>query len=249
MNNPTQNLLFNCDGSKLFSTNKILRQAVAYAIDTKGLAEGVYGNFGVALKTFGSSKYSDYNKAWDNEPYYEYDLARAKTLLAQAGYPNGGLNLNLLVENGEEFQNMAVIIQGYLVEAGITVRISSYEKAMLNNLFSDPNSFDMILYGYASTDYLVNLWKLPLLASSYNGHTQNFVVDNAMQRLLEQSITPQGHTQANVNTLHNYLKDNMYIYGLVTNYGYVLGNKRINDVVLDSRNMIIPGACSYDFSR
>jgi ABC-type transport system substrate-binding protein len=250
MNNPITMLLFNCSNGKPFANNAPLRQAIAYAIDAKGLAEGVYGaGFGIPLKTLGSNKYGDYNKAWDNDAYYEYDLNKAKTLLSQAGYGSNGPTLTLLCLNQEVWQNSAAIIQGYLSQIGITVKIAAYESAMYTTLLNDSTAYDFALNIYGSTDYLVNVWKLPLLGTNYNGHTVNFVVDSQLQTMLGNVITVAGHTQANVNTLNSYLKDNLYAYGLNTNAGYVLSNKRVTNVKQDSRNQIVPGACAYDFSR
>jgi ABC-type transport system substrate-binding protein len=250
MNNLVNVILFNCASGKPFANNVALRQAIAYAIDAKGLADGVYGaGLGIPLKTMGSSKYGDYNKAWDNDAYYEYDLNRAKTLLSQAGYASGGPPLTLLCLNQEVWQNSAAIVQGYLSQIGITVKIAAYEPAMYNTLLNDPTAYDIALNSYGSTDYLVNLWKLPLLGSNYNGHTVNFVVDSQLQTMLGNVITVAGHTQANVNALNTYLKDNLYGYGLNTSSGYVLSNKRVTNVKQDSRNQIIAGACTYDFSK
>jgi peptide/nickel transport system substrate-binding protein len=199
---------------------------------------------------YGSSKYGDYNKAWDNQPYYEYDLARAKSLMPQAGYPNGGLTLKLLCLNIESMVNIATVIQAYLSQLGIAVTISSYETAMFNSLLADPNAYDMVLNVHGSTDYLVNLWKLSLSAANYDGvRTVNFVIDNRLQELLAQCVSVKGHTVEAVNAFNTYLNDNMYVYGLVTSNGFVVSNKRITGIFQDSRNIIIPGACSYDFSK
>jgi ABC-type transport system substrate-binding protein len=249
MNNPYYVLLFNCAQGNVFANNLALRQAVAYAVDTKGIVDGIFGGNAVALKTLGSNKYGDYIKAWDNKPYYEYDLTKAKTLMSQAGYPNGGLKLRLLVTNMEIFVNIAAIIQGYLSQIGITVEITPYETAMFKSLQNDPSAYDICIDTFASTDYIVNAWKLFLDSRNYNGHTLNFVIDSRLQSLLEQCTAVQGHTAANIDALHTYLYDTMYGYGLVVDLGFVVSNKRITDIFLDSRNAIIPGACSYDFSK
>jgi ABC-type transport system substrate-binding protein len=249
MNNPCYILFFNGEKGNVFANNLALRQAVAYAIDTKGIADGVFSGNAVALKTAGSSKYGDYIKAWDSKPYYEYDVAKAKALMSQAGYPNGGLKLKLLVTNMEIFVNMAAVIQGYLSQIGITVEITPYEAAMFKSLQNDPTAYDLCIDTYASTDYIVNVWRLFLDSRNYNGHSINFVTDARLQSLLEQCATVQGHTMANIDAFNTYLTDNIYAYGLVVDLGFVVSNKRVTDILLDSRNSVIPGACSYDFSK
>jgi ABC-type transport system substrate-binding protein len=249
MNNPIYGLYYNCDSRRPLA-NVALRQAVSYAIDTGGIVTGVYSGNATALKTLGSSKYGDYDEAWDNQPYYEYDVAKAKSLMAQAGYPNGGLTLKLLIQNIEAWVNTATIIQGYLSQIGITVEITPYEPAMFNTLMMDAGAYDFAINTHGSTDYLVNLWKLPLSNTNYSTRTTvNFVSDSRLQTLLEQCISIQGHTAANVNAFHQYLSDNMYAYGLVVDHGFVVSNNRVTDILLDSRNNIIPGSCSYDFSK
>jgi ABC-type transport system substrate-binding protein len=247
LNNPVVVLLMNFSANKAFGNNPALRQAIAYAIDTAGISEGVYGSDGKALKTVGTEKYGDFNAKWSNEPYYEYDLAKAKALMAEAGYPSGGLTLRLLCQNTEELQNIAAIVQGDLGEIGITVTINPYEVAMLRSLEADPTAWDMELNTYGSTDYLVNLWKLSLSAGNYNGRTVNFVVDSKLQALLDKSLSVEGHTTANVDELHYYIKDNLLIYGLTINYGSIVATKKITNVLLDSRNSIMPGGSSYSF--
>jgi ABC-type transport system substrate-binding protein len=249
LNNLCYTLLFNNEKGNVFANNLPLRQAVAYAIDTKGIVDGVFGGNGIALKTLGSSKYGDYIKAWDDRPYYEYDLAKAKALMSQAGYPNGGLKIKLLILNLETYVNMAAVIQGYLSQIGITAEIVAYEAAMFKSIQNDPAAFDLVIDTFGSTDYIVNVWKLFLDSRNYNGHTVNFVTDSRLQSLLEQSITTQGHTTANIDALHTYLYDTTYAYGLAVDTGFIVSNKRVTNVVLDSRNCIIPGACSYDFSK
>jgi ABC-type transport system substrate-binding protein len=249
LNNLCYTLLFNNERGNVFANNLALRQAVAYAIDTKGIVDGVFGGNGIALKTLGSSKYGGYIKTWDNRPYYEYDLAKAKALMSQAGYPNGGLKVKLLTVNMETYVNMAAIVQGYLSQIGITAEIAAYEAAMFKSIQNDPTAFDLVIDTFGSTDYIVNVWKLFLDARNYNGHTVNFVIDNKLQSLLEQCVTVQGHTAANIDALHTYLYDTTYAYGLAVDAGFVVSNKRVTDILLDSRNCLIPGACSYDFSK
>jgi len=65
--------------------NKKVRQAVAYAIDKKEIIKGTIGLAEEINNQFFTNDSSWYIPVKDRE----VDLARAKQLLAEAGYPNG----------------------------------------------------------------------------------------------------------------------------------------------------------------
>src|SRR3954470_15194576 len=67
--------------------NKLVRQAVAYAIDRDGIIQGLLQGYASRLDgPIGPGQYG-YNP--DLQPKYTYNPEKAKQLLAQAGYPNG----------------------------------------------------------------------------------------------------------------------------------------------------------------
>lgn len=62
-----------------------VRQALNYAIDRQKISDGLLGKFGAPTEQVvmpGQSGYSD-------DAFYGYDPARARSLLAEAGFPNG----------------------------------------------------------------------------------------------------------------------------------------------------------------
>lgn len=96
-----------------------VRQAMAYAIDYEGIAQGIRG--GLATKPtshipeglFGST---------DDVPQYEYDPAKARQLLAEAGYPNG-FSTSVAVLNSGYTPDMFAVIQANFLDVGINLRI------------------------------------------------------------------------------------------------------------------------------
>ena len=62
-----------------------VRQALNYAIDRQAVTKAIYGKYGVPTSELGSS--DGYVPGIQN--YYPYDPAKAKSLLAAAGYPHG----------------------------------------------------------------------------------------------------------------------------------------------------------------
>ncbi len=72
------------NGKKPFDNPKV-RQAIAHAINREELISAESG-FGVPI----GSHFAPHNKAYiDLTKTYPFDLAKAKALLAEAGYPNG----------------------------------------------------------------------------------------------------------------------------------------------------------------
>jgi peptide/nickel transport system substrate-binding protein len=106
--------------------NVKLRQAVNYAIDKEGIVKGVLNGRASVLKTpIGPGMY-----AYDPnlQPQYTYDPAKAKQLLAEAGYPNG-LEVELQSPSGRYLKDkeIAEAIVSMLGQVGIRARLVTPE--------------------------------------------------------------------------------------------------------------------------
>lgn len=62
-----------------------VRQALNYAIDRKKISDGLLGKFGAPTEQIVMPGQSGFNEG----TFYTYDPAKAKSLLAEAGYPDG----------------------------------------------------------------------------------------------------------------------------------------------------------------
>jgi ABC-type transport system substrate-binding protein len=96
--NLTNLLAFNGSEGNPFA-NKDLRQAVSYAIDKKALCDAIAPGACNPAHELGNSNFTGYLTKWDTEPYYEFDLAKAKTLLASSGHKPGDLKVTLLAQS------------------------------------------------------------------------------------------------------------------------------------------------------
>ena len=67
--------------------NPLVRQAIAYAINKEAILKGFYGNIGEVATDFLPASLKDARP--DNVEAYSYNPAKAKELLAQAGFPDG----------------------------------------------------------------------------------------------------------------------------------------------------------------
>ena len=99
-------------------SNKDVRYALSYAIDKKSLVDAVYeGTAIVANGMYPSTVF-----AFKNKGVMPYDVAKAKELLAKAGYPNG-FTMNFLIENREADIRLAEIIQNMWAAVGVKVKL------------------------------------------------------------------------------------------------------------------------------
>jgi peptide/nickel transport system substrate-binding protein len=99
--------------------DKRVRQAMALAVDRKGLVDGLFkgkaqlGNDSPFAPVF---KYTD-----TSVPQRQQDIAKAKQLLADAGKENVSVELNTW--DGFEIPDLAQLIQNNAKEAGINVKL------------------------------------------------------------------------------------------------------------------------------
>ena len=106
--------------------NQLVRQALCYAIDRQGIMDMVADGHGTAV---GSSIYPAFTKYFLPElvDKYPHDVAKAKELLAQAGYPDG-FDMTISVPNNyQPHMDTAEVVAEQLREAGINVTIQPVE--------------------------------------------------------------------------------------------------------------------------
>ena len=114
--------------------NQTLRQAVACAIDRNAVLEAaVYGK--------GTPQTTILNRGlwgfYDEMDGFDYDVERAKSLMAEAGYPDGGITTTLSYATGTPYEQIATIIQANLADIGITVTLEPMETATLKSACVD----------------------------------------------------------------------------------------------------------------
>ena len=105
--------------------NKLVRQALCYAINRDDVITVVAE--GLGAPAYGVLPPST-NGHLDNPSNYTYDPAKAKELLAQAGYPDG-FETKLMAFN-DLGKRVAEIVQMFLAEVGITAQIETYDSSV-----------------------------------------------------------------------------------------------------------------------
>lgn len=100
-----------------------VRQAIAHAIEKEAVIIGVYNNVGKVAISPLSPKVFGYTP---DVKQYEYDINKAKALLAEAGYPNG-FKTTFMTDDERESVNFAEVIQSQLKGIGIDVQVQMLE--------------------------------------------------------------------------------------------------------------------------
>lgn len=99
-----------------------VRQALNYAVDRNAIAQAIFGKGSTPTSQMASADGVD-NGLQD---YYAFDPAKARRLLAEAGYANG---FTLEVLSGDVFGNGGVrfarAVAGYLQKVGVTLKITT----------------------------------------------------------------------------------------------------------------------------
>jgi peptide/nickel transport system substrate-binding protein len=105
-----------------------VRRAIALSIGREGVAR--LALFGEGTPTGPFPPGHPWAVALDRQPYYKRDVARARQLLAKAGYPNG-LELAFMYPTGlgqsETYRRITEVLQSQLAESGIRIRIEALE--------------------------------------------------------------------------------------------------------------------------
>ncbi len=100
-----------------------VRQAISYAMDYDGIREFVFN--GKLDPLCGPLPSNDPNAMPCEEFPYTLDMDKARELLAEAGYPDGGFELEAIVMEGDfAFRRTAEILQAQLAELNITVNLT-----------------------------------------------------------------------------------------------------------------------------
>jgi len=123
-----------------------VRQAVKYAINYDAIINEVMAGFAINNQQFLPVGYFGYI---ENNPYYQ-DIAKAKELMAEAGYADG-FDVELVTNTTERRRTEAVIVQENLAKIGIRAKINIMQASQMYAKFRE-QGLQMIIAGWG-VDY------------------------------------------------------------------------------------------------
>lgn len=132
--------IINCENKIL--SNRLVRQAIAYAIDKESVLLIGKEGFGVLADSQIPPYLTDYFP--ETVKAYPYDVEKAKELLKQAGYPDG-FSIKMYIIAGY-YEKMAQVAQSNLSQVGIDVEIQVFEWGTYLELIGNGN-YEMALMG------------------------------------------------------------------------------------------------------
>jgi peptide/nickel transport system substrate-binding protein len=212
--------------SKPYFKDVRVRQAFLYAVDRKQIVQSVLaGKANVQLSDF----YNDNAPSGLNE--YPKDVAKAKSLLADAGWdPNRTVKLQW-VHGQRDRDATATIVQSELAAVGVKVELVNIQAAQIAETYAK-KTYDMVLYG--GGNYAIDSWNINVITSCAQqypaGGNINFFCDPQLDQLMAQAnATADGPQRKSLYDqaarLANQQADLMWLY---SPYGLWGVNKRVH---------------------
>jgi peptide/nickel transport system substrate-binding protein len=130
--------------------NKLVRQALNYAVDKEAVVKHVLFGFGTPS---GQALPVMFGYDPSIKPY-PYNPAKANALLKQAGYPHG-FSLQMLVDaSNDEQKSIATLMQEEFAQIGVKMSIRTMEEVAFLNLIENPPYNYQIAPGYMTSDII-----------------------------------------------------------------------------------------------
>jgi peptide/nickel transport system substrate-binding protein len=158
-----------------------VRQAINYALDRKLMTQALFGKFAEPSAQLQARGFVGYDARLEER--YPYDPAKAKALLAEAGYPNG-LELPVAYVNNSMSQFLQQAVGAQLRKVGITVKGMEAQSFGVLNSMAANKTFAAVLLN--SNSGLPNLAKFQVLDAK-GGFNYYFNTDEALTKLMDEA--------------------------------------------------------------
>jgi ABC-type transport system substrate-binding protein len=128
--------------------DKRVRQAIEYAIDRPAIVKTLGHGYWHPLTQLATEAVYGYDPSVEGRPY---NPAKARQLLAEAGYPNG-FRIKLIGGEGTELLKVFTMVQTYLAEVGIKAEIEIADPALWKQYRADKPWHNAMLFRHFSSD-------------------------------------------------------------------------------------------------
>ncbi|MGM9606118.1 MAG: ABC transporter substrate-binding protein [Oscillospiraceae bacterium] len=223
-----------------------LRLAIWYAIDSTSVATVMGGNY-APLKAIGTTFFSDYETAWENDNYMcDYDPDLAKEYLEKSNYK--GETLKLVSQSAEYEKNALTMIQNCLNQIGIKSEINACDASIMKTITASAEGWDISLGGCGGTSLIGTynrLFSNTVNTVNGKGYTLGMIDDPQLQSLYETARADDTHDTEHMTAIHEYVLENGYMYALVGTSASRVSNKNITSLYFRENHVVTLGASTY----
>jgi peptide/nickel transport system substrate-binding protein len=125
--------------------NVLVRRAISYALDRRAIIDGAMFGYGTPI----GSHFPPHNPAYvDLTGMYPHDVAKARELMTEAGYPRG-FAMTLKLPPPSYARRGGEIVASQLAQIGISLRIENLEWAQWLDQVYTRHDYDMSIVGHA----------------------------------------------------------------------------------------------------
>ena len=152
-----------------------VRQALNYAVDVDAIIESIMGGYGTRIESVWRHDFPGYSEGLVDG--YEYNPAKAKELLAEAGYPDGfDVTIQVNTMSSAKYSEIAQAVAYYLGEVGVKAELVNLDTASARSITINGQDQEkvtgMFTWSWASKPGLCDSWMTGIMMStgmtSYN---------------------------------------------------------------------------------
>ena len=211
------------------TNNKLLRQAMSFALDRQRIADTVLQKVGAPKNIPYYPSSPAYDQAADQ--YYAFDMDKAKALLAASGLSNVEMDFNInSTSDATEWSSISQIYQADLDKIGIKITIRPFDNPTLSQMLASVN-YNGIASG---TSTVGHLHAGVLSASPTFGYTSNragFKPDEfkGIDYAILTEVDPARQQQA-YSTWRNYFLDQQWAMVVTSKRPRVATSARVHGI-------------------
>lgn len=221
-----------------------LRKAVFYAIDNEAIAAAA--GTGLPAKALGTPFFADYNPAWEeseNNYMAVYDPQKAQEFLEQSSY--NGETLTIMGSSSEIDKNMMTMIQALLLNIGINTEIMAEDEALVQNDALDASKWDMLITNAGGGCQIGEWNRFTNYEEFGTDYNMAFIHDDKLQDYLVTCKTLDGHTEENMDAMHEYILENAYYCALTTTSMNAVYSEDFATLTYREKEFLRAGSCEY----
>lgn len=229
--------------------DKRVREAIVSAVDRNKIVEKVLKGYGSVAE----SHYPPYSWVYNPKvPQCPYDPARAKKLLAEAGWHPG--SDGMLQKDGKRFamtievdkgdlvrEQVAVILQSYLKDIGINAQVKVYEWStfvdrMINNKYED----SFFCWWALGIDPDYQTYRVFHSSQMGNGYNNTFYQNPTVDKLLDEArrLTDPAQRKERYQALAKVLAEDVAQVFLYWEDNLLVADKRIKGIKPSPMNRV-----------